>query len=119
MNEKDILKNKSFDFAVRIIHLYQYLCESKKEYILSKQILRSWTSIGANVREAKNAESSMDFIHKLWISQKEADETLYWLELLYTTWFLSEIEYTSLSSDATALLKMIRSSIITKKKNIS
>lgn len=74
---KNILKDKSFHFAIRIIKLYKYLIENKKEYVLSKQLLRSGTSIGALVREAQNAESKNDFIHKLGISQKECDETIY------------------------------------------
>jgi four helix bundle protein len=81
--KENIIKNKSFDFALRIVKLYQYLVEEKKEYILSKQLLRSGTSIGAMVRESEYAESKADFIHKLYIALKEANESLYWLELLY------------------------------------
>ena len=114
---KSILKEKSFSFALRCIKLYKYLVQEKKEYVLSKQILRSGTSIGANIREAQNAESKMDFIHKLGISQKETDETLYWLELMHRSDFISEKEYISLSDDASQLLKLLRSSIITAKKN--
>jgi four helix bundle protein len=80
--KENIIKNKSFDFALRIVKLYQYLVEEKKEYILSKQLLRSGTSIGAMVRESEYAESKADFIHKLYIALKEANESLYWLELL-------------------------------------
>lgn len=79
---ESVLKNKSFQFAVRIIKLYHYLIIDKKEYVLSKQLLRSGTAIGALIREAQNAESKADFIHKLGIAQKECDETIYWLELL-------------------------------------
>jgi len=87
MNEKkpNIVRDKSFAFAVRIVSLYKYLCADKKEFVLSKQLLRSGTSIGANVREAVNAESKKDFIHKLAIAQKECDESIYWLELLVET----------------------------------
>ena len=74
--KKNILKDKSFHFAVRVYKLYKYLIDAKKEYVLSKQILRSGTSIGANVREAYNALSKADFVHKLSISQKETDETI-------------------------------------------
>lgn len=81
---KNIIKDKSFKFAVRIINLYKKLI-AEKEFVLSKQLLRSGTSIGANVREAQNAQSPKDFIHKLSISQKEADESLYWIELLKET----------------------------------
>lgn len=84
------IKDKSLNFAVRIIRLYQYLVDSKKEFILSKQVLRSGTSIGANVRESQNAESAADFIHKLHIAQKEADETRYWLELLVKTEYINQ-----------------------------
>lgn len=113
---KSILKDKSFAFAVRIAKVYKHLSESKKEYVLSKQLLRSGTSIGANIREANNAESTADFIHKLAIAQKETDETLYWLEILNSIELLTKKEFESLYNDAMALLKMIRSSILTVKK---
>jgi four helix bundle protein len=80
-----IIKNKSFHFAIRIVKLHKFLLENKKEYVLSKQVLRSGTAIGALVREAQNAESNADFIHKLGVAQKENGETLYWLELLFET----------------------------------
>lgn len=80
-----LVKDKSFRFAVRIVRLYQYLTKEKKEFVLSKQLLRSGTSIGANVKEAIQAESKADFIHKLSIALKEASETEYWLELLQET----------------------------------
>tara|TARA_R110001583_G_scaffold33438_2_gene112881 strand:- start:17936 stop:18199 length:264 start_codon:yes stop_codon:yes gene_type:complete len=85
--------------------------------VLSKQILRSGTSIGANVRESQNAESKADFIHKLGIAQKETDETLYWLELLEATSYLDEEEFLSMHKDANEILKLVRSIIITSKKN--
>ena len=108
MNErKNILKERSFLFSIRIIRLFQHLTEVKKEYIMSKQILRSGTSIGALVREAQNAESTKDFIHKLSISQKECDESIYWLELLKATDYLNEEEFSSLNNEATELLKML------------
>lgn len=113
-----ILKDKSLKFAVRIVRLSQHLKEERKEYVLSKQILRSGTSVGANVRESRNAESDLDFIHKLAIAQKECDETCYWLELLFLTDYLNENEYTSINSDAIELLKIIKSIIITVKKRI-
>jgi four helix bundle protein len=114
----DVLKEKSFAFAVRCINLYKYLVDNKKEFIISKQLLRSGTSVGANVRESKNAESAMDFIHKLGIAQKECDETMYWLELLKTTEFLDAKMFDSMFQDAAELLKIIKSSILTKKKNL-
>ena len=120
MNEKENpLKDKSFLFALRIVRLYKLLIEVKKEYVLSKQLLRSGTSIGANIREAQNAQSKADFIHKLSISQKECDETLYWLELLYQSEYLTEIEFNSIYPEANELLKMLRSAIITSKNKIS
>ena len=111
-----IIKNKSFSFAIRIIKLYKFLVENKKEYILSKQLLRSGTAVGAIVREAQNAESSADFVHKLGMAQKENDETLYWLELLFETHYLDEKEFLSIQQDANELLKMIRSAILTTKR---
>ena len=114
---RNILRDKSFAFAVRIYKLYQYLVEKKKEFILSKQILRSGTSIGANVREAYNASSKSDFIYKLSIAQKETDETIYWLELMKEVDLLTKKEFESIRSEALELLKIIRSSILTAKKN--
>ncbi len=119
MNEKqNPLKDKSFQFALRIIKLFQFLSEQKKEYVMSKQLLRSGTSIGANVREAQNDQSKADFIHKFSIAQKECDETLYWLELLHQSEYLEDKEFTSIHTAATELLKMLRSSILTTKQNI-
>jgi len=112
------LQDKSFSFAVRIIKLYKYLTETKKEFILSKQLLRSGTAPGALIREAQNAESKLDFIHKLAIAQKECDETIYWLELLSETEYLTKAEFKSINDEATELLKMIRSAILTTRENI-
>ena len=94
--KENIVKNKSFEFALRIISLSKYLQEEKHEYILSKQCMRSGTSIGANIRESEHAESKADFIHKLSISLKEANETQYWLELLYKSDYIDETAYISL-----------------------
>jgi four helix bundle protein len=116
--KKDILREKSFAFSVRIVHLYKYLSEDKKEFILSKQIMRSGTNPGAMVREAANAESGADFIHKLSIAQKEIDETIYWLELLKATNYLTESQFESLNSDAIEIIKLVKSSIITRRKNL-
>ncbi len=115
----NVIKVKSFAMAIRIINLYKFLKENKQEYVLSKQLLRSGTSIGANIREGLNAESKKDFIHKLAIAQKETDETLYWIELLKETDFIKETEFNSLSSDLNEILKIIRSIIITAKNNIA
>jgi len=112
----NVLLSKSFAFAIRIVKLHQYLIATKKEYVLSKQLLRSGTSIGALVRESQNAESKADFIHKLAIAQKECDETIYWLEILKETDYLSQIEFDSLNPTANELLKIIRSSILTIKQ---
>jgi four helix bundle protein len=115
--KRSILKEKSFTFAICMVKLSRTLCEQKREFVMSKQILRSGTSIGALIREAQNAESKADFIHKLGIAQKECDETIYWLELLWQTDFIGETEFNKLNSDATELLRMIRSSILTSKQN--
>ncbi len=109
------MKDKSFSFAVEMVLLFDRLRDNRKEYALSKQLLRSGTSIGALIREAQNAESKADFEHKLGIAQKECDETLYWLELLDKTDYLSECEFSKLHSVANELLKMIRSAIITSR----
>ena len=114
----DPLREKSFNLAVRIVNLYKHLSNDKKEYVMSKQILRSGTNPGAMVREAANAESSMDFIHKLGIAQKETGETQFWLKLLNSTGYLSDTEFESLYSDSQEIMRLIRSSILTKKKNI-
>ena len=116
--KKSILKEKSFRFAVRIVNLYKYLCEDKKEYVLSKQILRSRTSVGANVREAEHSESKADFIHKMAIAQKEINETIYWLELLKETEYISTKEYESINTDAVEIIKLITSSLKTAKNNL-
>ena len=113
---KSILKEYSFKFAIEIIKLYKNLVESKREFVLSKQLLKSGTSIGAMIREAKNAESKNDFIHKLAIAQKECDETMYWLELLKESNYIELNEFTKIHESAFSLLKMIRSSILTIKQ---
>lgn len=113
---KNMIKDSSFLLARRIIKLYKHLTENKKEFIMSKQLLRSGTGVGALAREAQNAESKADFIHKLGIAQKECDETLYWLELLYASDYMVENEFVSIQKDSSDLLKMIRSAIITSKQ---
>ena len=107
---------KSKAFAVRIIRFYQYLYTKKHEYILSKQILRSGTSIGANVRESYNAQSKADFINKLSIALKEANETLYWLELFLESEIITRDEYDSLFQDLDELIALLTSTIKTSKK---
>ena len=95
MVKQSTIRNKSFDFAVRIVKVYQHLTDVKREFVLSKQLLRSGTAIGALVKEAEQAESKPDFIHKLNIALKEASETEYWLELLQKTNYLTEQEFSS------------------------
>ncbi|MBL0332543.1 MAG: four helix bundle protein [Chlorobi bacterium] len=114
--KENIIKNKSFAFALRIVKAYQFLCEQKKEYVLSKQMLRSGTSIGAMVREAEQAESSADFVHKMAIALKEANETEYWIELLEQSNYLEEKISLSLKSDLTEILKLLTSIIKSTKK---
>ena len=106
---------KSRDFAIRIVRCYQYLDEQRHERIMSKQLLRCGTSIGANTRESKNAQSRTDFLSKLNIALKEADETAYWLDLLHATDYLDDKMYTSLDDDCTELIKLL-TSIIKKLK---
>ena len=115
--KKSILKEKSLEFAIRVVYLYKYLCEEKKEYVMSKQLLKCGTSVGAMVREAEYSESKADFVHKMAIAQKEINESVYWLELLNKTEFISTKEFDSINSDAIEILKMITSSIKTAKSN--
>lgn len=112
---KNIVKEKSFLFAIRIVKLYKFLCDEKREFVLSKQVLRSGTSVGAMIREAEHAESLSDFTHKMAIAQKEINETLYWLELLYKTEFLKEEQYESINQNALEIIKLITSIIKTSK----
>lgn len=114
----NVLKNKSLAFAIRIVQLNKLLVADHKEFVLSRQLLRSGTAVGAMVREAEHAESKADFIHKLAIAQKEINESLYWLELLFHTDYLSLIEYNSLETDAVELLKLLTSSIRTAKSRL-
>ncbi len=115
MKRESILKTKSFNFGVRIINLYKYLKTNHKEYELSYQLIRSGTSIGALIREAEYAESKKDFIHKLHISLKETNESVYWLELLYASKFINKKMYDSIIKDALELLKILISSVKTAK----
>lgn len=113
-----VVKIKSFEFAKRIIKLYKYLCEDKKEFILSKQLLRSGTSIGANIVEAECGISRKDFLAKMYISFKECAETKYWIELLYSSDYIAKNQYVSIISDCEELLKLL-SSITKSTKNNS
>lgn len=120
MNEKreNVLKDKSFAFAIEVVMLCKELVANQKEFILSKQLLRSGTAVGALIREAQNAESKADFAHKLGIAQKECDETIYWLELLFETKYLQETNFLESKGKAEELLRIIRSSILTIKQKI-
>ena len=114
--KENVVKKKSFDFAVRIVKLYQFLNEDKREFILSKQLLRSGTSVGAMVREAEHAESMADFKHKMAIAQKEMNESIYWLELLKETDFLNENQFLSINKNAVEIIKILTSILKTSKK---
>jgi four helix bundle protein len=116
--KENILKDKSFRFSVRIVKLSQFLVRDKKEFILSKQILRSGTSIGAMVREAEYAESKADFIHKLNIALKEANETEYWLDILFEGQYFDKKLYESLIEDVKELLRLLISIIKKTKTNL-
>lgn len=109
--------DKSKAFAIRIINLCKYLCSEKCEYVLSKQLMRSGTSVGANVREASRAQSRADFISKLNIALKEADETCYWLELLQETGFLTDKQFESIYNEAEEMVKLCVSIIKSTKDN--
>ena len=108
------IKEKSFSFAVRVVKLYQFLVD-KKEFVLSKQLLRSGTSIGAMVRESQSAESKKDFVHKLSIGLKEANESIYWLELLKETDYIKEQVFLSIHKDCLELVKLLTSIIKSSK----
>ena len=97
----------SFEFAVRIVNLYKYLVKEQKEYVLSKQLLRCGTSIGANVAEAQRGQSKADFAAKMNIALKEANETMYWLRLMYRTEYLTELQYKSIYEDAQQMLNLL------------
>jgi four helix bundle protein len=105
--KKNIIQEKSFCFALRIVKLYKYLKENKKEYILSKQLLRSETSIGANVEEAIGGQSKNDFVSKISIAYKESRETLYWIKLLKESGYLSLKQAESIASDCEEIIKII------------
>jgi four helix bundle protein len=112
---KNPVRDKSFKFALRIVKLYQYLKDDKREYVLSKQVLRSGTAIGALVRESQYAESKADFIHKLAIALKEANETEYWIELLFQSGYIEEKSYQSIHADIEELLRILIAIIKTTK----
>ena len=116
--EKNILLEKVDAYSNRIIRLYKYLKDEKKEFVMSKQLLRSGTSIGANIVESQSAQSSADFIHKLEIALKEAKETHYWLEKLFAGEYINDVGYQSMSNDNIEIIKLLTSIIVTKKRNM-
>lgn len=118
MPRQNIIRDKSFLFALRIVKCCKYLQEEKREFVLSKQLVRSGTSIGANIREAEQAESKNDFVHKLSISLKETNETLHWLELLGQSGYLKRQEFESIYSDCIELIKLLTAIIKKSKSNI-
>ena len=111
-----MIRQKTLDFAVRIVNFYKYLCTDTKEFVLSKQILRSGTSIGANVRESKNAQTDPDYLSKMNIALKEADETQYWLEVLFRSELITEQEYKSLDEDLKEIIAILVSIVKKLKK---
>ena len=116
MEKDNLIAKKSFDFAIRIVKLYKYLTTEKKEYELSKQLLRCGTSIGANVAESERGQSKADFNAKLNIALKEANETDYWLRLLYSTGYLTKEQFSSIIQDVDEIISILVS--IVKKTNM-
>jgi four helix bundle protein len=114
---ENVIKTKSYGFAIRIVRAYKFLSSEQKEFVLSKQMLRSGTAVGALIRESEHAESKADFIHKMSISLKEANETEYWLMLLHDTDYLDTKSFESIFSDCQELIKLLVSIIKTAKKN--
>ena len=117
MTKNNILLAKSISFAIRIVNCYNYLCNEKKEYVMSKQVFKSGTSIGANIHEAVQGQSRADFISKLGIALKEASETSYWSVILYRTNHLEEKMYMSLKEDVDEIIRILISTIKTTKNN--
>lgn len=117
MKKENILADKTTKFAIRVVRCYKYLTEEKKEYVMSKQLLRCGTSVGANTYESLYAQTRADFISKLSIALKEASETSYWFIILHETGFLDEKLYTSLKTDIDEIIRIIISSIKTSRNN--
>ena len=116
MSKENIIKTKSFLFSVKVVTLYKYLSSEKKEFVMSRQLLRSGTAIGALVREAEHAESRADFIHKMSIGLKEANETEYWIDLLSATDYLEHDQFHIFKKDIKEILKILVSIIKTSKQ---
>jgi len=115
--EKNVIKDKSYRFALRVIKTYKFLSEDKREFVLSKQMLRSGTAIGALVKEAEHAQSKADFINKMNIALKEANETEYWLMLLKDSAYIDEANFKSIHNDCTEVIKLLISIVKTSKEN--
>lgn len=113
---KSVLRDKSYAFAVRIVKLYRFLCDEKREYVLSKQLLRSGTAIGALIREAEFGQSKADFISRMSIALKEANETAYWLDLLKDAGYLNESMFQSIATDCLELIKLLVATVKTAKE---
>ena len=118
MNSQHITRKKSLDFAIKIVGLVRTIQKSQKEYVLSRQLLRSGTAIGAMIREAEHAESRKDFVHKMNIGLKEANESRYWLELVYRTNYITHIIYKEFSNDNTELIKLLATIVKSSKLNM-
>ena len=113
--EENVILRKSYDFALRVVKIYKFLTIEQKEFVLSKQLLRSGTSIGANVEEAIAASSKADFIHKLTISAKEARETSYWLRLLKDSEYLPEVTFSPIHEECLVIRRILSKILITLK----
>ncbi len=118
LQKENIVREKSFSFALRVVRLVKKLQKEDKEYILSKQLIRSGTAIGALVREAEHAESKKDFIHKMSIALKEANETRYWLDILFKPDYISNMPYDTLNDEVTQLIKLLASIVKSSKQKI-
>lgn len=117
MKTDNVVQNKSLLFAVRIVRLYQHLTKERQEFVLSKQLLKSGTSVGANIREALRGQTRQDFVAKMNISLKEIYETEYWLELLHKTEYIHQMEFESIFADCRELTKLLMSIVKTTKEN--
>ena len=117
MKKENVIKEKSYAFALRMVKAYKFLSSEQREFVLSKQMLRSGTAVGALIREAEFAQSPADFIHKLSIALKEANETEYWILLLKDSEYISETSFSSIHTDCVELIKLLTSIINTSKKN--
>jgi len=118
MSKQNVIADKSFDFAVRVVNLYRYLCDEKREFVLSKQLLRSGTSVGANISEALQAQSKRDYLSKMNIALKEASETLYWIRLFHATDIIDDKQKESIYNDCNEIVSILIAIIKTTKKNL-